>query len=134
MKILVRVIFVLFVLVAVLVAVSNSQPVQLTLWPLPHLLVMLLYLLIVGLLLLGLLTGLGLGWWSGRHYRRRAREQGSEAARLEREVLKLRDAAVAAQPAPPAGSAAARDQKATERQRALVAPELLPPTARNSVA
>jgi uncharacterized integral membrane protein len=134
MKIFVRVVFVLFVLVAVLVAVSNSQPVQLTLWPLPHLIVMPLYLLIVALLLLGLLMGLGLGWWNGRHHRRRAREQGSEAARLEREVAHLREAAAGDRPSAPMGSAAQRDQKATERQRALVAPDLLPPTARNSSA
>ena len=36
--------------------------------------------------LAGMLAGLGIGWWGGRHHRRRARERASEAARLEREV------------------------------------------------
>ena len=40
MKILSRVLFLLFVLIGVLIAVSNSQPVQLTLWPLPHVIVL----------------------------------------------------------------------------------------------
>src|SRR4029077_20953628 len=82
MKILSRALFLLFVLFGVLMAVSNSQPVQLALWPLPHIIVMPVYLLVVGLLLLGVLAGLGVGWWAARHHRRRAREAGSEAARL----------------------------------------------------
>ena len=133
MKILSRALFVLFVLSAMLVAVSNSQPVEVALWPLPHLVVLPLYLLIVAILLVGLLAGMSIGWWSGRHYRRRARERASEASRLEREVIRLREAVAANRPAP-AGSPAAREQKSIERQSALVAPELLPPTARSPSA
>ena len=81
------------------------------------------YLLVIALLLLGVLAGLGLGWWAGRHHRRRAREAGGEAARLEREVARLRGGAGRATAAPPAGSPA-RDQRALERQSALVSPEL----------
>ena len=81
MKLLARVLFLLFILAGVLVAVSNRQPVELALWPLPHLVVLPLYLLVIGLLLLGVLAGLGLGWMSGRHHRRRAREASGEAAR-----------------------------------------------------
>ena len=65
MKLLARVLFLLFLLAGVLIAVSNRQPVQLELWPLPHLVVLPLYLLVIGLLLLGVLAGLGLGWVSG---------------------------------------------------------------------
>jgi len=123
MKILARALFLLFVLIGVLIAVSNSQPVQLALWPLPHLIVMPVYLLVVAVLFLGVLAGLGLGWWAGRHHRRRARVASGEAARLEREVQRLREST-----APPAaagvGPAAPREQKAIERQSALVAPEL----------
>ncbi len=133
MKILTRVFFVLFILVGVLIAVSNSQPVELTLWPLPHALRMPVYLVVVGVLLLGILAGLVMGWWAGRHHRRRARERGGEAARLEREVVRLREALAANRPAP-VHAPAARDQKAIERQSALVAPELLPPTARRPSA
>ena len=53
---------------------------HLTLWPLPHVVVMPVYLLVIGLLLLGVLAGLGMGWWAGRHHRRRAREAGGEEA------------------------------------------------------
>ena len=121
MKILVRSLFLLFVLIGVLIAVSNSQPVQLALWPLPHLIVMPVYLLVVAVLFLGVLAGLGLGWWAGRHHRRRARAASGEAARLEREVQRLR-ATVGPSAAPI--RLEPRDQKALERQNALVASEL----------
>jgi uncharacterized integral membrane protein len=123
MKILSRALFVLFILLGVLIAVSNSQPVQLALWPLPNLVVLPLYLMVVFLLLLGVLVGLLLGWWAGRHHRRRARESAGEVARLEREVARLRESVAAHQPAPPSGPAG-REQRAIERQSALVAPEL----------
>lgn len=124
MKILSRALFLLFILIGVLIAVSNSQPVQLALWPLPHLIVMPLYLLVVALLLLGVLAGLGMGWWAARHHRRRAREASGEAQRLDREVQRLRQTAAAAAPPAPGGGTAPREQKAIERQSALVAPEL----------
>lgn len=132
MKILSRALFLLFILIGVLIAVSNSQPVQLALWPLPHLLVVPVYVLVIVLLLLGVLAGLGMGWWAARHHRRRARDAGGEAARLERELSRLRTAEAARQAsaAPGAGSSsgpsapASRDQKAIERQSALVTPEL----------
>jgi uncharacterized integral membrane protein len=129
MKILSRVLFVLFVALGVLIAVSNSQPVQLALWPLPQLVVLPLYLLVVFLLLLGVLVGLLAGWWAGRHHRRRAREQAAEAARLEREVSRLREA-LAAEERPLSPGLAGREQKAIERQSALVEPELAQPPAR----
>lgn len=131
MKILTRALFVLFVLAGVLLAVSNSQPAELTLWPLPVALRLPMYLLVMALLLAGILAGLGIGWWGGRHHRRRARDRGSDVARLEREVLRLREALAANRPAPAAGTPAPREQRAIERQSALVAPDLLPPTARS---
>jgi len=133
MKFLSRILFVIFVVVGVLVAVSNREPVQLGLWPLPHVVVMPLYLVIVGVLLLGILAGLGLGWWAGRHHRRRAREHRGQAARLDRENERLRQT-IASHAPPPASATvagpAARDLRSIERQSALVAPELVPPTAR----
>jgi len=137
MKFLSRVLFVLFVLVGVLVAVSNRQPVQLGLWPLPQVVVTPLYLVIVAVLLLGILAGLGLGWWAGRHHRRRARAHRGEAARLDRENARLRETIASHAPPPsPANAAvpAARDLRSIERQSALVAPDLLPPTARSPSA
>ena len=134
MKFLARVLFLLFILAGVLVAVSNRQPVELALWPLPHLVVLPLYLLVIALLLVGVLAGLGLGWMSGRHHRRRAREASGEAARLDREVQRLREA-TASNANIPAGNAMAssstlpRDSRAIERQRALVSPDLARPAA-----
>ena len=125
MKLLVRVLFVLFILIGVLIAVSNRQPVQLALWPLPHLVVLPLYLLVIGLLLLGVLAGLGMGWWAGRHHRRRAREASGEAFRLEREVQRLRQSDT---PSTGPTHLAPRDQKALERQSALVSSELSMPS------
>ena len=124
MKLFSRVLFVLFVLLGVLVAVSNRERVELGLWPLPQTVVTPLYLVIVAVLLVGILAGLGLGWWAGRHHRRRAREHRSEAARLDRENARLRETVASHMPAPSPASPAARDQRAIERQSALVAPEL----------
>ena len=126
MKLLVRALFLLFILVGVLIAVSNRQPIELALWPLPHLVVMPVYLLVIGVLLLGVLAGLGMGWWAGRHHRRRAREASGEAARLEREVQRLRQTDTPSSTAP--DRLAPRDQKALERQSALVSSELSMPT------
>lgn len=124
MKLLSRALFLLFLLVGVLIAVSNPQPVQLALWPLPQIVVLPVYLLVVALLLLGVVAGLAMGWWAGRHHRRRAREARDEAGRLDREVARLRAALAAQQPATPASGPAPRDLRAIERQSALVAPEL----------
>jgi hypothetical protein len=124
MKFLSRALFLLFLLVGVLIAVSNPQPVQLALWPLPQIVVLPVYLLVVALLLVGVLAGIGMGWWAGRHHRRRARGARDEAARLDREVARLRAALAAQQPVTPAAGPAPRDLRAIERQSALVAPEL----------
>ena len=127
MKIVFRVLFVLFLLLGVLIAVSNTERVELTLWPLPYSVAAPLYLLILGVLLLGVLAGLGMGWWAGRHHRRRARKHGSEAARLDREVVRLREAlAVHTTQATARDDATGRGQKAIDRQSALVVPDLMP--------
>jgi uncharacterized integral membrane protein len=127
MKILSRVLFLVFLLVGVLIAVSNTQRTELALWPIPHMVIMPLYLLVLGVLVLGVLAGLGLGWWAGRHHRRHARGRRREIQRLEHEVEDLRAALAAARPAPTPPSTgpgpAPREQRAIERQSALVAPE-----------
>jgi uncharacterized integral membrane protein len=128
MKVLSRVLFLVFLLVGVLIAVSNTQRTELSLWPIPHTVIMPLYLLVLGVLLLGVLAGLGLGWWAGRHHRRHARGRRREIQRLEREIEDLRAALAAAKPPPPTPTSTApgpapREQRAIERQSALVAPE-----------
>lgn len=128
MKIFSRALFLLFLLLGVLIAVSNTQRVALTLWPLPFDLAAPLYLLIIVVLFLGVLAGLGLGWWAGRHHRRRARTHGKEAARLDREVTRLREALATQQAATGnAGTTLSPGQRAIDRQSALVAPDLMPP-------
>ncbi|HYD05848.1 MAG TPA: lipopolysaccharide assembly protein LapA domain-containing protein [Reyranella sp.] len=124
MKVLSRALFLVFLMVGVLIAVSNTERTELALWPIPHTVVLPLYLLVLAVLLLGVLAGLGLGWWAGRHHRRHARGRRREVQRLEREIEELRAALAAAKPAPaaPAGPAP-REQRAIERQTALVAPE-----------
>lgn len=131
MRFLSRLLFVLFLAIGVLIAVSNPQKVDIVLWPLAEA-KMPLYVLIIGLLFAGVLAGLGLGWWAGRHHRRRARVHGNEAARLGREVNRLREALATRPVEAAAGEAAAKSadlqgQKALERQRSLVAPDLMPP-------
>jgi uncharacterized integral membrane protein len=127
MKIVSRVLLLLLLLLGVLIAVSNAQRVALSLWPLPFNVTAPLYLLIIGVLFLGVLAGLGLGWWAGRHHRRRARTHAKEAARLDREVARLREALSSQKSAPASVDSAVRGQKALDRQSALVAPELGPP-------
>jgi len=125
MKFLSRGLFIIFVLLGVLIAVSNAQKVQLALWPLPHVIEGPLYLLVVALLLLGTLVGFGIGWWASRHARRRAREATREAERLDREVTRLKEALAASRPAGAYAGPAPREQKAIERQAALVTPDAL---------
>jgi len=130
MKFLARALFLLFLLLGVLIAVSNTERTELALWPIPHTIVLPLYLLVLAVLLLGVLAGLGLGWWAGRHHRRHARGRRREVQRLEGEVEELRTALAAANPAPQPSAPTAtppgpppREQRAIERQTALVAPE-----------
>jgi uncharacterized integral membrane protein len=132
MKILLRVLFLVFLLIGVLIAVSNTQRTELALWPIPHTVILPLYLLVLVVLLLGVVAGLGLGWWAGRHHRRHARGRRREIQRLEREIDDLRAALAIAKPAPPppptpppstGPGPVTREQRAIERQSALVAPE-----------
>jgi uncharacterized integral membrane protein len=133
MKLLSRALFLLFLLLGVLIAVSNTERTELSLWPIPQAVVLPLYLLVLTVLLLGVLAGLGIGWWAGRHHRRHARGRRREIQRLQREVEDLRAQLAAARPAPPAttptpagpapAGPASREQRAIERQTALVAPE-----------
>src|SRR3954469_8436619 len=126
MKFLSRALFLLFLLLGVLIAVSNSERTEMSLWPIPHTVVLPLYMLVLAVLMLGVLAGLGLGWWAGRHHRRHARGRRREVQRLEREAGELRAALAPPRPAPPVTTPpgpAPRDQRAIERQTALVAPE-----------
>lgn len=124
MKTLSRILLGLFLAVGVLVAVANREPVELGLWPLREKLVAPLFLLIVFLLLVGVLAGLLMGWFSNRRHRTQARHRGAEIERLEREVTRLKAelATFAARPQtvePPKPA----DSRALARQQALVDPD-----------
>lgn len=131
MKTLSRILLGLFLAVGVLVAVSNREPVELGLWPLREKLVAPLFLLIAFLLLVGVLAGLMMGWFSNRRHRAQARHRGAEVERLEREVTRLKGelATFTARPQtvePPKPA----DSRALARQQALVDPDSVVPITR----
>src|SRR5690348_10859938 len=85
-----------------LFAASNRENVSLALWPLPFLIELPLYLLILGVLVFGFIFGEFAAWMAARHWRREVRRRGRRIASLEREL-----SATQAQLAPPAGEASA---------------------------
>ena len=131
MKTLSRILLGLFLAVGVLVAISNRESVELSLWPLREKLVAPLFVMVVFLLLLGVLVGLTMGWFSNRRHRSSARHRGAEIERLEREVARLKTelATYAARPEtvePPRPA----DSRALARQQALVDPDSVVPLSR----
>jgi uncharacterized integral membrane protein len=131
MKIVSRIALGIVLVLGTLIAVSNSAPVELRLWPFSDFVVMPLYLAIVLLLLVGVLVGLTMGWVAGRGHRKLARERRREADRLAREVAQLR-AEIAARDKVARREAASKDTppaevRALERQQALVDPEGMDP-------
>jgi uncharacterized integral membrane protein len=131
MKIISRIVLGIVLVLGALVAVSNSAPVELRLWPFADYIVMPLYLAIVLLLLVGILIGLTMGWTAGRGHRRLARERRREADRLAREVTQLRAEMAAREKAArkdaPVRDPPAAEVRALERQQALVDPEGIDP-------
>ena len=67
-------------------AVSNREPVSLGLWPLPFLIDLPLYLLVLLVLLAGFVIGATLGWIAGRRGRRELRRRRRRVEALEREL------------------------------------------------
>jgi len=71
-------------------AVSNREPVSLGFWPLPFLVDLPLYLLVLLLLLAGFVTGAAAGWLGGRHTRRELRRRRRRVEALERDLVAAR--------------------------------------------
>jgi uncharacterized integral membrane protein len=73
-------------LVLILFAVSNREHVSVGLWPLPALVELPLYLVVLGTLVLGFVVGELVAWVGGWHWRREARRSRDRIAMLEREL------------------------------------------------
>ncbi len=79
--------------VAVVFAIANREAVMLDLWPLAMTIQAPLFILVLGSVVVGLLIGAVIAWFSAGATRRRAREARHHADELEREVARLREAA-----------------------------------------
>ena len=71
-------------------AVSNREPVSLGFWPLPFLVDLPVYLLVLLLLLAGFVTGAAAGWLGGQHTRRELRRRRRRVEALERDLVAAR--------------------------------------------
>ena len=71
-------------------ALSNRQPVSLGFWPLPFLVDLPLYLLVLSLLLAGFVIGAAATWIAGRRIRRDLRRRRRRVEALERELMVVR--------------------------------------------
>jgi uncharacterized integral membrane protein len=71
-------------------AVSNRAPISLGLWPLPFLVDLPLYLLVLLLLLVGFVIGVGVAWLAGGRTRRESRRRRRRVEALERELVATR--------------------------------------------
>jgi uncharacterized integral membrane protein len=91
-------VLVLIAVVLILFAVSNRETVSVGLWPLPAAVELPLYLMVLGMLLVGFVAGELVGWIGGWHWRREARRSRERIAMLERELEAERAHPVAVPP------------------------------------
>jgi len=100
-----KIVFRLTVLIAAIVlavfAISNRGNVALGLWPLPGVIDLPLYLLILAALLFGFLAGQIVAWIAGRHWRRELRQANRRITALEAELAAARDESKPTPAAPP---------------------------------
>jgi uncharacterized integral membrane protein len=80
------VVLALVALVLILFAVSNRESVSVELWPLPALIELPLYLVVLGTLLVGFFAGELVAWVRNWRWRRDARRSRDRIAVLEREL------------------------------------------------
>jgi uncharacterized integral membrane protein len=80
------VVLALVALVLILFAVSNRESVSVELWPLPALVEVPLYLVVLGTLLVGFFAGELVAWVRNWRWRREARRSRDRIAVLEREL------------------------------------------------
>ncbi len=104
-KIVIRIVTVLAVMVAVVLAVANRQMVTFSLDPLPFEVDLELFWIILISVFIGALIGAGTVWWRDGRVRRRARQTRREVARLEAELRAARATSQLPPPTEPAGAA-----------------------------
>jgi uncharacterized integral membrane protein len=90
MRLLFRLAMLVVAIVLVVFAVSNRGMIALGLWPLPDVVELPLFLIILGCLLIGFVAGEMAAWVSGRHWRREVRRSARRVAVLERELETVR--------------------------------------------
>ena len=83
--------------VLILFAVSNRETVAVGLWPLPDLVQLPLYLVLLGALFVGFIAGQLVAWIGGWRWRREARRSRERIAMLEREIETARAQRAASQ-------------------------------------
>jgi uncharacterized integral membrane protein len=86
MKLLWWIVLALVAAVLIVFAISNRETVSVALWPLPDLVELPLYLVLLGTLLLGFIVGELAAWVGGWRWRREARRGRQRIAMLEREL------------------------------------------------
>ena len=96
-----------FTIIVVVFAINNRSPVTVSLWPLPWIAELPLYLVVLGSLLVGFLVGAVIAWLSAgrrRHEARvtaeRLRGVNAELTRLKRQQPTVLDGSTARLPAP----------------------------------
>jgi len=96
-----------FSIIVVVFAINNRGPVTVTLWPLPWIAELPLYLVVLGSLLVGFLVGAAIAWLSAgrrRHEARvaaeRLRGMSAELTRLQRQQPAGHDGPTVRLPAP----------------------------------
>jgi uncharacterized integral membrane protein len=90
MRFLFRLAMLVIAVVLIVFAVSNRGTIALGLWPLPDVVELPLYLIVLACLLVGFLAGELAAWLSGRHWRREVRRSARRIAALERELDTVR--------------------------------------------
>ncbi len=86
MRVLARIVVLVVAVALAVFAVSNRENVALGLWPLPSLVELPLYLVILAALVLGFVAGELVAWIASRHWRREVRISRRRVAALEREL------------------------------------------------
>lgn len=90
MRLIVRIFLFAVAIIAVLFALNNREPVELSLWPFPIEIRLPLFLGLIAVLMVGVALGASLVWIGQARHRHRARAGESMVLRQQREIEALR--------------------------------------------